>query len=226
MAVDAVLLDAGGVLLLPTPEIIAPPLRAAGADPGLEKQRRAHYRAIGAMDAGGAFDWGTYRRTYAAECGVAPERVDEAARGMEKVFSAHTWMRPAPGAVDTLRRIGDGGVAMGIVSNAAGTIADMLSAAGVCQLGSGPCAEVAVIADSEIVGIEKPAAGIFAHALDALGVEPDRAVHVGDTARSDVDGAIAAGVRPLHLDPYGDCPDRPGDHEHIRELDDLLTLIQ
>jgi putative hydrolase of the HAD superfamily len=50
-------------------------------------------------------------------------------------------------------------------------------------------------------------------------------VHVGDSLRYDVTGAQAAGVRPLHLDPYGFCP-LPDGHEHLRRLDDVISVIQ
>ena len=52
------------------------------------------------------------------------------------------------------------------------------------------------------MGVEKPDPAIFRHALDALGVDPARAVHVGDTPAADVAGAIAAGARPVLVDPY------------------------
>jgi putative hydrolase of the HAD superfamily len=55
-------------------------------------------------------------------------------------------------------------------------------------------------------------------------VARNRVVHVGDSLRYDVTGAIAAGVRPVHLDPYGYCP-APEGHEHIRRLADLAALV-
>ncbi len=224
-SVDAVLLDAGGVLLLPTPAVTVPPLRAAGASPALATLRRAHYRATGAKDADGTAGWDLYRRTYAETCGVAPDRVEEAAHELGQVFDGRTWTQVAPGAVEALQRISAAGLPAGIVSNSVGTIAEMLEVAGVCQLGPGPCTEVAVIADSYLIGVEKPAPGIFQHALQRLAIPPERAVHVGDAARADVHGARAAGVRPIHLDPYGDCPDPPGDHEHVRDLGEMLSLV-
>jgi len=38
-------------------------------------------------------------------------------------------------------------------------------------------------------------------------------------------GALAAGVRPVHLDPHGYCP-APAGHDHIRRLTDLVPLVQ
>jgi putative hydrolase of the HAD superfamily len=86
--------------------------------------------------------------------------------------------------------------------------------------------EVGVVIDSAVVGVSKPDPAIFALALDALGMPTaDRStvVHVGDSLRYDVAGAIAAGVRPVHLDPHGYCP-APDGHEHIRRLDEIVSL--
>lgn len=222
---DAVLLDVGGVLLLPTSEVMLPPLAAAGAHPTEETLRRAHYRATAVRDAHPGAGWELYRRTYAQTCGVAPEYVGRVADEIGRVLDGRTWMRVAPGAVDALRTVAEAGTPMGIVSNSVGVIAEMLAEAEVCQVGPGPCVEVAVVVDSALIGIEKPAPEIFDAALEKLDVLPRRTVYVGDTARADVDGARAAGIRPLHLDPYGDCPDPAGDHEHIDGLDRLATML-
>jgi putative hydrolase of the HAD superfamily len=50
------------------------------------------------------------------------------------------------------------------------------------------------------------------------------AVHVGDMASADVDGAHAAGIRPLHLDPFADCPYPAGHHEHVRTLAEVVVI--
>jgi putative hydrolase of the HAD superfamily len=49
------------------------------------------------------------------------------------------------------------------------------------------------------VGVEKPHAGIFAAAAARLGCDPRAIVHVGDSVREDVEGALAAGWGALHL---------------------------
>ncbi|HEY2241614.1 MAG TPA: hypothetical protein VGI21_22615, partial [Streptosporangiaceae bacterium] len=65
--VRAVLLDAGGVLLFPSPELLLPPLHAAGLEPSLADLQRAHYRAMADCDepgrtAPGAQWWREYLR--------------------------------------------------------------------------------------------------------------------------------------------------------------------
>ena len=81
-----------------------------------------------------------------------------------------------------------------------------------------------VILDSAVVGVAKPDPEIFRLALDALGVPAGGAVwHVGDSLRYDVAGALAAGLQPVHMDPYGFCP-APGGHPHVRSLAGLAEL--
>ncbi len=84
---------------------------------------------------------------------------------------------------------------------------------------------VGVVIDSAVVGVAKPDPAIFHIALNALQVPPDgNVVHVGDSLRYDVAGALAAGLQPVHLDPYEFCPE-PDSHPHIRRLADLPSLL-
>jgi putative hydrolase of the HAD superfamily len=52
---------------------------------------------------------------------------------------------------------------------------------------------------SDEVGVRKPAPEIFALTLQALGVPPEAAVHVGDDPVLDVHGARAAGMRVVQV---------------------------
>ena len=61
--------------------------------------------------------------------------------------------------------------------------------------------------------------------LDALRVPAGGSVlHVGDSLRYDVAGALAAGLQPVHMDPYGLCP-APGGHPHISSLAELAQAL-
>jgi FMN phosphatase YigB (HAD superfamily) len=55
------------------------------------------------------------------------------------------------------------------------------------------------LAISHDVGVRKPRAELFAAALDALGVAPAEAIHVGDDLRADVAGAAALGLRTVWI---------------------------
>ncbi len=225
--IEAVLLDVGGVFLLPHPATLLPALQAAPSEPDDETLARAHYAATAAMDRSGP-DWDLYRTTLATCAGVPESALPAAVDALGELFrstGASLWSRVVPGSIDALRRLADTGVALGVVSNADGTIAECLVAGKIAQVGAGEGVPVTIVVDSHLVGMAKPDPRIFAIALERLGVAPERAVHVGDTAHADVEGALAAGVRPLHLDPYGDCPYDDGHHEHVRSLDDVVALV-
>ena len=53
-------------------------------------------------------------------------------------------------------------------------------------------------------------AALFQRALERLGVEPEAALHGGDRVDTDVQGALAAGIRPVLLDRSGRMCAPPG----------------
>jgi len=216
---EAVLLDAGGVLLLPNPWAIASVLRAAGGTIDIDSVRRAHYAGTAAMDAARDRDWRRYHRVLIRFAGVPEPRAADAMAGLAEIYTAPAttlWNTVPEGVVEQLRDLAATGVAIAVVSNSDGTVEAALRR---CEI------SFDIVIDSGVVGFAKPAPEIFAFALEKLGVAADNAVHVGDTARADVDGAHAAGVRPLHLDPFGDCPDPAGHHEHVRSLADVVAMV-
>jgi putative hydrolase of the HAD superfamily len=223
--VEAVLIDVGGVFVVPDHEM--PVIRRAGGSPSDELLDRAHYAGVAAMDKVGSVDWTAYNAAVARTCHVPEEAVSLAIDELGEVFAAaDLWRRILPGSVDGLRALAAAGIDLAIVSNSDGTVERLLAESKVCQVGEGHGVQVAAVIDSHVVGYAKPDARIFKIALARLGVDADRAVHVGDTAFADVDGARAAGVRPIHLDPYGDCARPPGDHDHARSLSEVVRLVE
>jgi putative hydrolase of the HAD superfamily len=217
---DAVLLDAGGVLLLPDPGRVRAVLAPFGAGPDDEACRRCHYVWISEFDRlGGVHGPGTLR-VAVTDLGVAEHDLDEATAALMPFYS---FSSPAPGVVQALRLIEETGVALGVVSNSDGTVEQRLREFGVCSVDGGDSVRVEVIVDSGTVGVEKPDPRIFDFALEALGVTPGRTLYVGDTVCMDVRGASAAGLVPLHLDPYGLCSD--GSHRHVATLAAVAGLI-
>jgi FMN phosphatase YigB (HAD superfamily) len=72
--------------------------------------------------------------------------------------------------------------------------------------------------------VAKPDPAIFAPAMSALGdPDPARVAYIGDSFINDVAGAAAAGLIPLHLDPYDDYADFS--HERIHSVHDLLAWV-
>jgi putative hydrolase of the HAD superfamily len=244
--VSAILLDAGGVLVFPQPDLLRPPLQALGVSPDVAAFERAHYQAMLVQDAAtvppapGTW-WREYLVGYFAGCGVAEDQCRELATEVALATVGETWTHVGTGAMAGLRALAALGLPMGVVSNSDGTVQAALRRLGVCYApdkpdkpdkqdapdaagitaGSTAGVPVGVVVDSAVVGVAKPDPAIFGIALDALGVPASGTVlHVGDSLRYDVAGALAAGLEPVHLDPHGFCP-APDGHRHVRTLAEL-----
>jgi len=103
-------------------------------------------------------------------------------------------------------------VEVAVVSNWDCSLPATLAAAGI---------EVAHVLSSGATGSSKPNPGIFHAALAALGVAPERALHVGDTEETDGAGARAAGIDVRIVDRGG----RAGGADTITALTDVLELL-
>ena len=135
---------------------------------------------------------------------------------------ATTPMQLRTGARETLIALHNAGLRLGVISNTIqpGRFMDAsLTRQGVIGFFS------ARIYSSE-VGVPKPHPEIFRRAVDALGVSPARAVHVGDRLGADVQGAQGAGLRAVLIE----VAQRPEQSDHItpdariRELPELLQV--
>ena len=218
----AVLLDAGGVLVLPDPTVLGPLLSYYGGDPSIGAHRRAHYAAMAAKSVAGSGEgfWDEYNHSYVQSIGVPDRDIDAAADLLHRTRSAYLWRWPIPESVAALKAMSEAGLPVGVVSNASGQIAEVLSRSGVCQAGDGDCVPVRVVVDSHLVGVAKPDPLIFEHALPFFGgIERHEIAYVGDSVTMDVGAARAAGLHPVLLDPYDDHPG--GDFETIRSLSEL-----
>ncbi len=220
---DAILFDAGGIFLLPDPTILGPLLAYHDGDPSVQAHVRAHYAGMAAKSAAGAAErfWHDYNVAYVRAVGVPEHDVELAAEVLEHTRNAWTWRWPIPESVQALRDLQAADVPVGVVSNASGQIAEVLSRSGVCQAGPGPHTPVRVIIDSHLVGVAKPDPHIFDFALEHFpGIERSRIAYVGDSVTMDVGGARAAGLHPILLDPFDDHPG--ADFERITSLLQLL----
>ncbi len=221
---DAYLFDAGGVLLLPDPTVLAPLLAPYGGSVGIDDHVRAHYRGMAAKSAAGSGEtfWEEYDRAYVRSIGVPDDDIDQAAAVLGRTRNAWLWRWPIASSIAALRALHEREVPIGVVSNASGQIADVLRRSGVCQVGPGDHTPVRVIVDSHVVGVSKPHAEIFDHALHMFaGIAPERIGYVGDSVTMDVGGARAAGLHAILLDPYDDHPD--ADFDRVRSLAELLS---
>jgi putative hydrolase of the HAD superfamily len=213
-SVDAVVLDVGGVLLLPDPAAFRAHLAPFGVFPTDEQCAHAHYVGMAALDDLGHADFTHANRAIVQFMGVAEEHHDEATVAVGTVYE--TAFVPIAGCGEQLRRLRAAGLALAVVSNGTGAVETKLAGHGICAVrGAAELPDVAVVVDSGRVGIEKPDPAIFALALKVLDVDPRRCIYVGDSVHFDVNGALAAGLLPVHLTGAAGCA---GGHPHFRTL--------
>ena len=110
-----------------------------------------------------------------------------------------------PGAREAVQALSARGVRLGIVSNTGRTPGIVLRRI-LERYDLLHHFQAIGISYSDEVGWRKPDARIFRRTLEALGVEPSRALHVGDNPEDDVAGARAAGMRAVHYVVTGRTP--------------------
>ena len=222
---DAVLFDAGGVLVLPDPMVIGPLLARYGASTDVVAHRRAHYAGMKAKSDRSEPEgsWEAYDDAYVAAVDVDAADLAEAAFVLGRTRTAWLWRWMVPETRSALELLAAARVPMGVVSNASGQIESMLRRE-ICQVGDGDHVEMRCIVDSHVVGVAKPDPAIFDHALVHF-AEFGRAriAYVGDSVTMDVGSARAAGLHPILLDPHDDHAG--ADFERIRSVADLATEL-
>jgi putative hydrolase of the HAD superfamily len=189
---DAVTLDAHGTLVeLRDP---VPALRRALAEHRIEADDRAVARAFAAEIAyyrprGSRGRDEESLRVLREECvGVF---LTEVAAGIEPPAFAEQYLaalvfEPLPGVRDALRALRARGLALAVVSNWDVSLGEELERLGLAAL-------VDTVVTSADAAVEKPDPAIFRLALERLGVEPARALHVGDRGEDEA-GAARAGL--------------------------------
>jgi putative hydrolase of the HAD superfamily len=226
--IEAVFVDVGGVLVLPDHDRMVGAFERAGLHVDRGRLDRAHYAGVAALTEfkeGDPEIWATYNRAYARACDAPADALEDVVEHLLNEFATgEVWSRIVHGSVDALRRLGALGVRLAIVSNADGNAEQRLADDAVCQVGPGRGATVGAILDSTVIGVAKPDPRIFEMALDALAVPAAHAIHVGDTPGADVDGARAAGVRPVLVDPYDFHSDL--DVERVSSLVEVVELVR
>jgi putative hydrolase of the HAD superfamily len=136
----------------------------------------------------GGHPWKILMGRLLSGAGVAPEAAQGAVDWLwTEQPRRNLWRRPIPGMIELVTDLGRAGVPVAVLSNSEGRLAELTEELGWRSL-------FAAIADSGKLGVEKPARAIFAWTAAALGVPPERVVHVGDSLAADVEGALAAGM--------------------------------
>lgn len=179
---------------------LRPPPEAAQTIGRLYLARRAEHERIEATRDAEAVEafWIDLTRDWLREIGEDPDYASAMRRAAQhRMFDADAETFVAyPDAIPCLRALHEAGFRLAVVSNWDRTLHGILHHTGLHGY-----FEFALASLEE--GVEKPDPRVFRIALDRLGLAPKEAVHVGDHPVDDVQGAISAGIRPIHLDREG-----------------------
>ena len=210
MTVDAVLFDLDDTLCeyrRPADEVLGAAFERVGVEPFFAVEE--YYQRFGEFVQTGDDIRGVRRRcfsTVADENGMDPE----IGRAIAEAFTAErdqTNVRFLPGAETAFERMRER-YRVGIVTNGD----PWMQSQKLAGLGLDDRVETVVHGGHDAP--YKPDPEPFYVALETLGVDPDRAVHVGNSVESDVAGAHNAGLRSVWLD--GDERIDPDPTPHYR----------
>jgi putative hydrolase of the HAD superfamily len=152
--------------------------------------------------------WPQFMRSLLQFAGAPDERILDLADWLHSEQPLRNlWRKPVPGMIELVRRLR---VPVALISNSEGRLRELIE-----ELGW----RFEIIADSHLVGAEKPDARIFAWTADRLGVAPEEIVHVGDSWAADVEGALGAGFSAIWF-----RGDRARQAERIRVAQDATEV--
>ncbi len=130
---------------------------------------------------------------------VGPPTRFASAELYERFTKADAW-EMYPDVRPTLERLREQGTRLGIVSNWDERLPRLLDNLDLTHLFD-------AVEHSSASGVEKPHPLIFQRCLERLDVAPENALHVGDRAVEDVEGALAVGMRALRIERQDPCGD-------------------
>jgi HAD superfamily hydrolase (TIGR01509 family) len=225
VSIHTVFLDAGGVLVVPnwrriSETLAAHGVRAAAAD--LEAaDPRARYEldvAQGKHASDQQRGW-LYFNLVLEKAGVQlSERTEAALIDLQAYHSrVNLWETVPDGVPEALARMRRAGLRLVVVSNANGRLRFLFDRVGLA-------AHVDLMLDSHEEGVEKPDPRLFELALERSGASRERTLHAGDLFHVDVEGARAAGLRAVLIDP-GDLY-AGFDCERVRSLGELADRLE
>lgn len=222
----AVFFDVGNTLIYTYPsvgEIYSSVGRRYGMDldPGkVNASFRAafmRYGTVPLVDRSTEADWWKriVRETVSAQC--EPLDFDGFFRELYDFFTGKEAWRLFPDVLPALEALRARGVTLGIISNWDSRLIPTLE-----NLGLAPYFSVTAV--SALVGHAKPDPGIFAHALDRVGVRPEESLHVGDHPELDCLGAKRCGMEALLIDRSQDGGSKAS-CGRIRSLTEILEHL-
>jgi HAD superfamily hydrolase (TIGR01509 family) len=224
---DAVFLDAGGVLVEPGWDRVSATLGRQGVTVSAAALRTADPFARRDIDnslvVGRTTDqsrgWEYFNRVL-GHAGIPLSAATDAALAELHAYhqAENLWEDVIDGVEAALERLRALDLTLVVVSNANGRLVHAFNRLGLSRWFD-------YMLDSHEWGVEKPDPRLFQHALAAAGASADRTMHVGDLYHVDVVGARRAGLREAvlldaaGLYPAADCP-------RVSRLEEVVEVLQ
>lgn len=144
------------------------------------------------------------------------ERFDDFFERVFQVFEDPKSWKLFPDTLPALTKLQEQGIELGIISNFDSRLFAVMRGLGIAQ-------SFDTVTISSLAHAAKPSPKIFQQALEKHAVDPEEAMHVGDSLRDDVEGATKAGLQAVLLDRQGRYP--ATGVKTIRNLDELVTCL-
>ncbi|HOC18463.1 MAG TPA: HAD-IA family hydrolase [Vicinamibacterales bacterium] len=224
MRIQTVFLDAGGVLVVPNWRRIADTLAAHGVETTPEALARADPHARFDLDVTKGRNASDQQRGWLyfnlvlEKAGVALTHRTEAALAELHAYheQVNLWEQVPDGVVEALDRMRRAGLRLVVVSNSNGRLRVLFDRLGLSR-------KVDAMLDSQEEGVEKPDRRLFDLALERTAAARESTLHAGDLYYVDVEGARAAGLRAVLIDPLGLY--RDFDCERVASLGELADRL-
>ena len=226
MKIETLLLDAGGVLVVPNWDRVADALERHGVNVSAEALASAEPDVklaidtfVGISSSTDAKRWGDYLAGVLEGAGVRPsEATERALTDLRAYHAAHNLWEVVPeDVVPALERVSRLGLRLAVASNANGTVKTAFERLGLAGF-------FHTICDSHFEGVEKPNPRFFHLVLERCGGRPETTLHVGDLYHVDVAGARRAGLSAVLVDRHDQYQDF--DVQRVRTLQELADALE
>ena len=160
--------------------------------------------------------WEKLMRLVFQEIGMFP-RFNDYFNNVYEVFKGTESWELYPETEVVLKKLKSEGRYIGVISNFDSRIHEVCKALNISP-------HLDSITISSQTGWAKPSSEIFSHALKLSGFDLSQAVYIGDEVEDDVQGALAAGLKPIFLD-RSNRGESPSGVAKIHRLDELWGAL-
>jgi putative hydrolase of the HAD superfamily len=224
--IETLLLDAGGVLVVPNWTRVSDMLQRYGVEASVAALRAAEPTVkfaidtfVGVSTSSDANRWGDYLEGVLKAADVPLDQRTLAALQEIRAYHAehNLWEEVPDDVVPALKRLRRLRLTLAVASNANGTVQRAFDRVGLSEYFD-------VVCDSHFEGVEKPQPRFFEIVLERCGGKRATTLHVGDLYHVDIVGARNTGLDAILLDRHDQYDSF--DVERIRTLGELADKLE